>query len=63
MGTVAKEYPGWQIRLVDVEAPGELAMFEIFHIPVDPQGNATVYRRGAWYRQQLRRLTSREVIN
>ena len=63
IGTVAKEYPGWQVRLVDMEAPGEWAIAEIFRVPADPQGDPMVYRRGAWYKQQLARLTSREVVN
>jgi polyketide synthase PksM len=53
IGSLAKEYPAWRVRLLDMEADGEWPIAEIFGVPADPQGNATVYRQGEWYKQQL----------
>jgi NADP-dependent 3-hydroxy acid dehydrogenase YdfG len=58
VGSLAKEYADWEIRLVDLpiesnidQAP--LLLNEVLRLPTDPQGNAWVYRAGEWYRQQL----------
>ncbi len=59
VGSLAKEYPYWRIRLVDVEEDErgedghEWPWQEILRLPADPEGNAWVYRRGEWYRQKL----------
>ena len=58
VGSVAKEYGHWQVRLVDVPlesegAPPQLRLEEVLRLPADPQGNAWAYRAGEWYRQQL----------
>ncbi|MGH7487376.1 MAG: hypothetical protein ACREMY_17510, partial [bacterium] len=56
VGTLAKEYPGWAIRLLDMEAEGEWPIAEMFSVPADAQGNATVCRHGEWFKQQLIRF-------
>jgi polyketide synthase PksM len=53
MGSVAKEYVGWKVRLVDVEGPGEWPWAELLRLPADGEGNAWSRRRGQWYRQRL----------
>jgi len=53
IGAVAKEYPAWQIRLLDLEADREWPLAEILRVPADAQGNATAYRHGEWYKLQL----------
>jgi polyketide synthase PksM len=53
IGTVAKEYPAWRIRLLDMEADRQWSIPEIFQVPPDPQGDAIVYREGNWYKQRL----------
>ena len=53
VGSLAKEYPNWKIRLIDLEADGEWPTLDIFSLPANPQGNARVYRNRQWYRQQL----------
>ncbi len=59
VGSLAKEYPHWRIRLADVEedergeSGHEWPWQEILRLPADPEGNAWVYRRGEWYRQKL----------
>ncbi|WP_429843904.1 SDR family NAD(P)-dependent oxidoreductase [Brevibacillus sp. FIR094] len=53
IGSMAKEYPNWKVRLVDLEAHAEWPQRDIFALPVDAHGNAWAYRGHAWYRQQL----------
>ncbi|WP_262385081.1 SDR family NAD(P)-dependent oxidoreductase [Priestia megaterium] len=53
IGSMAKEYPNWKIRLVDLEANASWPIDDLFTLPPDPKGNAWVYRGRQWYRQQL----------
>ncbi|BAH44963.1 putative polyketide synthase [Brevibacillus brevis NBRC 100599] len=53
IGSMAKEYPNWKVRLVDLEAHAEWPLRDIFALPADAHGNAWAYRGHAWYRQQL----------
>jgi acyl transferase domain-containing protein len=53
MGSVAKEYPKWSVRCVDLERRSDVPWGRIFQIPADEQGNMWVHRREQWYRQQL----------
>ncbi|NRS49278.1 SDR family NAD(P)-dependent oxidoreductase [Brevibacillus sp. HB2.2] len=53
IGSMAKEYPNWKIRLMDVEAESEWPLDDMLRLPIDRQGRPWVYRRGEWYRQQL----------
>ncbi|PEP90921.1 hypothetical protein CN582_28290 [Bacillus wiedmannii] len=53
IGSMAKEYPNWKIRLVDLEASAPWPIDDLFRIPPDPKGDAWVYRGQQWYRQQL----------
>ncbi len=52
IGSMAKEYPHWKIRLIDLEAGCEWPLTEMFTLPLDPQGNVWGYRGGQWYRQR-----------
>ena len=55
IGSLAKEYPNWKIRLLDLEAAeGEAwPIATILKLPADPQGNPLAYRSGEWYLQKL----------
>jgi NAD(P)-dependent dehydrogenase (short-subunit alcohol dehydrogenase family) len=53
IGSMAKEYSNWKIRLIDLEANCDWPLADIFTLPTDPQGNARVYRGQQWHRQQL----------
>ncbi|HEX2999576.1 MAG TPA: SDR family NAD(P)-dependent oxidoreductase, partial [Armatimonadota bacterium] len=53
MGSLAKEYPHWQVRLVDLGVGDTLPVDELFGLPADPQGDAWLYRNGEYYRQKL----------
>ncbi|MEC0210943.1 type I polyketide synthase [Paenibacillus ehimensis] len=53
MGSLAKEYPNWNIRVADLEAAEGCKVQDILSLPPDPLGNAYVYREEEWYRQEL----------
>lgn len=52
-GVLAKEYPHWQVRVVDLETCDDLPLAEVFKILPDPQGEPLLYRKGEWLRQKL----------
>lgn len=53
MGSVAKEYPHWQVRALDLPADAAVVYRELAYCPTDPQGNTRLWREGTWYRQRL----------
>jgi acyl transferase domain-containing protein/acyl carrier protein/ubiquinone/menaquinone biosynthesis C-methylase UbiE len=53
IGSVAKEYPRWKIRYLDMETEGDWPIREIFLLPFDVQGEALVYRRKEWFKATL----------
>ncbi len=53
IGSLAKEYTRWKLRLADMEADCDWPLDEILSLPVDPEGNAWAYRAREWYRQKL----------
>ncbi|MCP5003643.1 MAG: SDR family NAD(P)-dependent oxidoreductase, partial [Planctomycetes bacterium] len=53
IGSLAKEYTHWNIRLVDVEADADLPLHEILALPYDAQGNALACRKNSWFKQEL----------
>jgi NAD(P)-dependent dehydrogenase (short-subunit alcohol dehydrogenase family) len=55
IGSMAKEFPSWNARLIDVE--GRWSFDELFTLPADPDGNAIVHRNQQWHRQKLVPIT------
>lgn len=53
IGSLAKEYPNWSVRLIDLESGGQWPLQELLSLPADRQGNAWAYRSGEWFRQKL----------
>ncbi|MGO4790098.1 SDR family NAD(P)-dependent oxidoreductase [Paenibacillus sp. 2KB_20] len=53
VGSMAKEYPSWNIRIIDLEAGSPWPVSDIFTLPADRRGHPWVYRKQQWYRQQL----------
>ncbi|HWU90309.1 MAG TPA: SDR family NAD(P)-dependent oxidoreductase [Kofleriaceae bacterium] len=53
IGSLAKEYEDWKIRLVDGSPADPTFLDNLLRAPADPRGDAWVYRAGEWYRQQL----------
>jgi acyl transferase domain-containing protein/NADPH:quinone reductase-like Zn-dependent oxidoreductase/acyl carrier protein/SAM-dependent methyltransferase len=53
LGSLAKEYEHWRIRVVDVAADGDLPLDDLLRLPSDPRGESWVSRRGRWYQQRV----------
>jgi len=49
IGSLAKEYGHWRVRLIDLPSGGERPWREALRLPVDGQGNPWVYRRREWF--------------
>ncbi|SOO20299.1 Polyketide synthase (fragment) [Xanthomonas citri pv. fuscans] len=58
VGSLAKEYPGWSIRLVDLQVGEALPLDDILALPADAQGDAWAYRNGEWFRPGLLPVTA-----
>jgi polyketide synthase PksJ len=53
MGSVANEYAGWTVRVMDLPQTGNWPWQDIFSLREPAGGNVLVYRENSWYRQQL----------
>ncbi|MFF0826323.1 SDR family NAD(P)-dependent oxidoreductase [Brevibacillus sp. NPDC003359] len=53
IGSLAKEYAGWGIRLVDLEADSSCPWDELFSLPVNTADHTFVYRNRQWHRREL----------
>ena len=53
VGSMAKEYPHWKVRVLDLETGVDLPIEALLSQPADPGGDARAYRDGNWYRQEL----------
>ncbi|ODP28426.1 Polyketide synthase PksM [Paenibacillus nuruki] len=53
IGSLAKEYSHWHIRLVDMEIGADIPIESILSLAPDPQGDAYLFREHEWYRQEL----------
>jgi acyl transferase domain-containing protein/acyl carrier protein/SAM-dependent methyltransferase len=52
IGTLAKEYPSWRVRLLDLQTGTQWPFPELLAVPADSDGNAWAYRSGRWHRQR-----------
>ena len=53
VGTVAKEYPNWKLRVADVDTYDSASLSAVLSLPADPDGNLRILRNGTWFRQHL----------
>ncbi|GEM_PF-983624 len=53
VGTIAKEYPNWLIRLADVDTLTDSTLTSLMSLAPHKDGNALIYRQGTWYIQKL----------
>ncbi|MES2939420.1 MAG: amino acid adenylation domain-containing protein [Pseudomonadota bacterium] len=53
MGSLAKEYPHWRVRVADLPADDMQALNQALLLPPDPNGDVCAWRNGQWLRQQL----------
>jgi acyl transferase domain-containing protein/SAM-dependent methyltransferase/pimeloyl-ACP methyl ester carboxylesterase len=52
-GSLAKEYPHWKIRLLDLQADRPWPLREMFGLPFDMRGDALAHRGTEWFKQSL----------
>ncbi|MFC3195077.1 SDR family NAD(P)-dependent oxidoreductase [Marinicella sediminis] len=53
VGSLAKECPHWDIRLLDIESLHTTQAKSCLSQPFDPMGNPLAHRNGQWYRMGL----------
>ncbi|MGA3092601.1 MAG: SDR family NAD(P)-dependent oxidoreductase, partial [Terriglobales bacterium] len=53
VGSLAKEYPQWDLRLLDVDFLGSVSAQQCLSLPWDRQGNVLAHRRGEWFERRL----------
>jgi acyl transferase domain-containing protein/acyl carrier protein/SAM-dependent methyltransferase len=53
VGSLAKEYPHWSLRLLDVDSLASVTARGCLSLPWDKQGNGLAHRGGEWFQQAL----------
>lgn len=53
IGSMAKEYPNWKVRMLDIENNVEWSVQDVLSFPSDPKGNVYAFRSGKWYTEKL----------
>ncbi|MGZ5431726.1 MAG: SDR family NAD(P)-dependent oxidoreductase [Thermoanaerobaculia bacterium] len=53
VGSLAKEVPHWDLRLLDIDSLASVTARECLSLPWDKQGDALAHRHGEWFRQGL----------
>jgi polyketide synthase PksN len=52
-GSLAKEYPHWQVHWVDLPAEEDWPLEALLCLPIDPKGAGWCFRNAEWYRRCL----------
>ena len=52
-GSLAKEFPQWQVRAVDLEPGRGLPLDRVLGLPFDPGGQVVAFRKGEWFTNTL----------
>jgi polyketide synthase PksN len=55
-GSLAKEHPQWDLRLLDLDSLASVSAVECLSLPWNKQGNALAHRTGEWFQQGLAEL-------
>ncbi|ELR72054.1 Malonyl CoA-acyl carrier protein transacylase [Fulvivirga imtechensis AK7] len=55
-GSLAKEFPGWNLRLLDVDSLGSVTAKECLSLDWDKQGDGLAHRQGKWFAPGLSRM-------
>ncbi|HEX8956312.1 MAG TPA: SDR family oxidoreductase, partial [Burkholderiaceae bacterium] len=53
IGTMAKEFRGWQLRLIDLQREAPWPWHTLFRLPYAAGGDALAWRSGQWFSQRL----------
>ncbi|WP_186762922.1 SDR family NAD(P)-dependent oxidoreductase [Lentzea tibetensis] len=62
LGSVAKEYPHWQVRVVDIAADEAVPWDAVLNPPAVARGGVVALRRGEWFRPRLLEVADAEPI-
>jgi polyketide synthase PksN len=57
VGSLAKEFPRWQLRLVDVDSLESISAHQCLSLPRSKQGDGVAYREGECFQQELARMS------
>jgi len=58
IGSLAKEYPQWDLRLLDLDSLASVSAQECLSLPWDKQGNMLAHRQEKWFQQGLAVMAS-----
>jgi acyl transferase domain-containing protein/acyl carrier protein/NAD(P)-dependent dehydrogenase (short-subunit alcohol dehydrogenase family)/1,4-dihydroxy-2-naphthoyl-CoA synthase/SAM-dependent methyltransferase len=58
VGVLAKEFPRWPIRALDLQRGVALPVQEALRMPVDAAGDVIAHRHGQWLRRRFARVSS-----
>jgi acyl transferase domain-containing protein/enoyl-CoA hydratase/carnithine racemase/acyl carrier protein/SAM-dependent methyltransferase/ribosomal protein S18 acetylase RimI-like enzyme len=53
IGSLAKEYPHWNLNLLDVDSLDAVTGKDCLSQPADKRGNGRAHRQGEWFQQQF----------
>jgi acyl transferase domain-containing protein len=53
IGCLAKEYPRWDLKLLDVDSLSSVTAEVCLSLPWDKQGNVLAHSRGGWFREGM----------
>lgn len=53
IGSMSKEYPNWQTKLIDVKKYEDLPLSQLLSLPADQEGNTWAYRNKIWHKLRL----------
>ncbi|WP_432804134.1 SDR family NAD(P)-dependent oxidoreductase [Azospirillum argentinense] len=53
LGSLAREYPGWRVRALDVAAAARWPLPGLWSLPPQPQGESCAWRGREWLKQSL----------
>ncbi|MBA3720787.1 MAG: SDR family NAD(P)-dependent oxidoreductase [Parachlamydiaceae bacterium] len=56
-GSMAKEFPNFSVRLIDVDDLEKFAWHHLYNIPFSTDGNTRCFRNGSWYQLALQPLS------
>ena len=63
LGSVAREYPQWEFRLVDLESQRDFPLAVMLGLPADRRAHVWVRREQQWFRHQLIRTESSDAAD
>nr|AEC04357.1 polyketide synthase [Chitinophaga sancti] len=50
---IAKEYPSWKVRLLDLEENTDWEQAAVFNVPPSPEGETFAYRNTRWFNRKF----------